>query len=64
MLRRFIFGGDRRVHPPQDLNHPHVLPRCNADFTTSVYDHASDVIPIIKDLPGKNSVYQKCEFLL
>ena len=48
---RFIFGGDRRVHPTQDIDQAHILPRCHEDFLKEPHEQACEILPLLKDLP-------------
>ena len=47
---RYIFGGDRRVHPQQSRGQYHALPRIVDDMHGSCYEHASSLIPRVSDL--------------
>ena len=41
---RFIFGGDRRVHPHQSVGYAHPLPRLVDDMHTSCFSYAQSVV--------------------
>jgi glycine/D-amino acid oxidase-like deaminating enzyme len=47
---RFIFGGDRRVHPTQAQGSQHPLPRLVDDMHSSVHEHACEVVPAVAGL--------------
>ena len=48
---RFLFGGDRRVHPPQIPSHAHSLPRNLPELHEGPYNHAIEILPMIANLP-------------
>lgn len=47
---RFLFGGDRRVHPPMAAGAQHPLPRVVPDMHGSVHAHACEVVPALRGL--------------
>lgn len=48
---RVIFGGDRRVHPPQGWRLAHPLPRIIDDAHAVCHAHAASVIPQLQHAP-------------
>ena len=48
--QKLIFGGDRRVHPPQHLGPAHGLPRILNDAHDACIEHVKTVVPVVNKL--------------